>query len=83
MCGLLFTQEQFDKINVGQHLRSFFTKTSGHTGHTTYLFRPGLPEGLFSNQKSLFGYIWEGLRLENVYIFYGNLEYFMEIWDVL
>jgi hypothetical protein len=25
----------------------------------------------------------EGLRLDNVYIFYGHLEYFMEIWDIL
>jgi hypothetical protein len=42
-----------------------------------------LPDGLFSNQKSLFGLILEGLRLENVYIFYGHLEYFMEIWDIV
>jgi hypothetical protein len=38
----------------------------------------GLPEGLFSNQKYQFG----GLRLENVDIFYGNLEYFMDKWDI-
>jgi hypothetical protein len=25
----------------------------------------------------------EGLRLEKVYIFFGHLEYFMEIWDIL
>jgi hypothetical protein len=42
-----------------------------------------LPDGLFSNQKSQFGKILEGLRLENVYIFYGHWEYFMEIWDIL
>jgi hypothetical protein len=43
----------------------------------------GLPDGLFSNQKSQFGEILEGLRLEKVYIFFGHLEYFMEIWDIL
>jgi hypothetical protein len=39
---------------------------------------PGLPDGLFSNQK--FGYILEGLEMENVCIFYDHLEYFMAIW---
>jgi hypothetical protein len=37
----------------------------------------------FQNQKYQFGYILEGLRLENVNIFYGNLEYFIDIWDIL
>jgi hypothetical protein len=27
--------------------------------------------------------IWEGLRLENIYIFYCHLEYLMEIWGIL
>jgi hypothetical protein len=31
-----------------------------------------LPDGLFSNQKSQFGYILEGLEIG---IFYGHLEY--------
>jgi hypothetical protein len=39
----------------------------------------GLPDGLVSNQKSQFGYILEGLRLENVDIFYGYFEYFRDI----
>jgi hypothetical protein len=43
----------------------------------------GLPDGKFSNQKSQFGYILEDLRLENVGIFYGHLEYFNAIWDIL
>jgi hypothetical protein len=43
---------------------------------------PGLPDGLFSNQKSQFGSILEGLRFENVDIFYGHLEYFKDIWDI-
>jgi hypothetical protein len=37
----------------------------------------GLPDGLFSNQKTQFGLILEGLRLEKVYIF------FMAIWNIL
>jgi hypothetical protein len=43
----------------------------------------GLPDGLFSNQKSQVGKILEGLILENVCEFYGHLEYYMEIWDTL
>jgi hypothetical protein len=30
---------------------------------------PGLPDGLFSNQKSKFGYIFDGLAMEEVGIF--------------
>jgi hypothetical protein len=36
-----------------------------------------LPDGLFSNQKSKFGYILEGLALEDVGI------YFMDTWSIL
>jgi hypothetical protein len=36
----------------------------------------GLPDGLFSNQKYQFGLILQGLRLENIDIFSGHLEYF-------
>jgi hypothetical protein len=43
----------------------------------------GLPDGLFSNPKSQFWVNLEGLRLENLNIFYGHLEYFMEIWNIL
>jgi hypothetical protein len=32
----------------------------------------GLPDGLFEDQKSQFGYIFEGLGAENVGIFYGH-----------
>jgi hypothetical protein len=42
----------------------------------------GLPDGLFSTQKSKFGQIFERLRLENVVIFYGHPEYFVDIWDI-
>jgi hypothetical protein len=30
----------------------------------------GLPDGLFSNQKSQFGLVLEGLRMENAIIYY-------------
>jgi hypothetical protein len=43
----------------------------------------GLPDGLFSNQKSKFWSILEGLRMENAGIFYGHLEYFTIIWYLL
>jgi hypothetical protein len=34
--------------------------------------KPGLPDDLFSNQKSQFGKIFEGLAMEDVGIFYGH-----------
>jgi hypothetical protein len=39
----------------------------------------GLPDGLFSDQKSQFGKIFQGLRLKNVDILQGHLEYFTDI----
>jgi hypothetical protein len=42
----------------------------------------GLPDGLFSNQKSQFWYNLEGLGMENVVIFYDHLEYFMAIFII-
>jgi hypothetical protein len=45
--------------------------------------KTGVPDGLFSNQKSRFGKILEGLRLKIVDVFYGHWEYFKEIWDTL
>jgi hypothetical protein len=48
-----------------------------------HYIRPGLPDGSFANQKSHFGIIFQGLRLVNIDIFYGHLEYFMDIWDIL
>jgi hypothetical protein len=44
---------------------------------------PGLPDGLFSKQNSKFGQFFEGLRLENVDIFCGQLKHFMDIWEIL
>jgi hypothetical protein len=45
-----------------------------------FSFQPGLPDGLFSNQKFQFGEILECLGMENVGIFYDHLEYFPSIW---
>jgi hypothetical protein len=42
-----------------------------------------LPDGLVSNQKSQFGKIFQALRMENVGIFYGHLEHFKAIWNIL
>jgi hypothetical protein len=39
----------------------------------------GLPDGIFSNQKSQFGYILECFAMEDVGTFYGNLVYFTAI----
>jgi hypothetical protein len=54
---------------------------SGHNGKGNFV--PGLPDGLFSNQKFQFGKIFEGLRWEKMDIFYGHLGYFMTIWYIL
>jgi hypothetical protein len=43
----------------------------------------GLPDGFFANQKSQFGKKLQGLRLENVDIFYGHLEYFTATWEIV
>jgi hypothetical protein len=42
-----------------------------------------LPDGLFSNQKSKFGYILEALAMEDVGVFYGRLINFPGIWHIL
>jgi hypothetical protein len=40
---------------------------------------PELPDGLFSNQKSKFEQILEGLAMENLSIFYDYLDFFRDI----
>jgi hypothetical protein len=42
----------------------------------TATYKPGLPDGLFSNQKSKFGEISEGLAMKDVVVFYGHLVHF-------
>jgi hypothetical protein len=65
-------------VNDYENLRNEAT----WSGNLFLLFVAGLPDGLFSYQKSKFGYILEVLGMENVGIFYGHLEYFMTIWYV-
>jgi hypothetical protein len=43
----------------------------------------GLPDGIFSNQKSKFRYNLQCLAMEDVGIFYGHLIYFTAIWYTL
>jgi hypothetical protein len=51
-----------------------------------YLPQAGLPDGLFSNQKSKFWIVLKGIRQENVEIFFAiwnilqTFGYFMTIW---
>jgi hypothetical protein len=53
------------------------------TGSKVLDSNAGLPDGLFSNQKSQFGQILEGLRLENADIFYCQWECLKDSWDIL
>jgi hypothetical protein len=46
---------------------------------TPFMIPTGLPDGIFSNQKSQFGYILEGLAMEDVGILYGHLVFFVVI----
>jgi hypothetical protein len=43
----------------------------------------GLPDGIFSNQKSQFGKILEGLAMKYVGVFYVHLVNFTGIWCIL
>jgi hypothetical protein len=45
----------------------------------TYI-QAGLPDDIFSKQKSQFGYILEGLSIENVGILLGHLKYIKAVW---
>jgi hypothetical protein len=47
-------------------------------------WKPGLPDGLFSNQKSNLGKFGMALYWKMlIHIFYGHFEYFTDIWDIL
>jgi hypothetical protein len=54
-------------VGDGHWFETGFPRNSGG------LSESGLPDGLFSNQKSIFGKTWEGLAMEDVGIFYGDL----------
>jgi hypothetical protein len=49
----------------------------------THYVVAGLPDGIFTNQKSKFVKILEGLRIGNFGIFYGDLEYFTAVRCIL
>jgi hypothetical protein len=49
----------------------------------TFTIHTGLPDGLFSIQKSQFWEIFHGLRLKNIDIFYGRLSCFTDKWVIL
>jgi hypothetical protein len=42
-----------------------------------------MPDGIFSNQKSQFGLILEGLKMDDAGIFYGCLVYVTAVWWIL
>jgi hypothetical protein len=44
---------------------------------------PGLPDGLFSSQKSQIWFIFVGLRMEHLDMFYVHFYTFKSIWCIL
>jgi hypothetical protein len=48
------------------------TQNIAKSQETRGTVRQGLPDGMFSYQKYQFGYIFEGLGVENVAIFRGR-----------
>jgi hypothetical protein len=63
------------------HCRSRIIQTWNVAGHDPC--GSGLPDGIFSNQKSKVGQILEGLAMENVGQFYVHLVKFTAIWYIL
>jgi hypothetical protein len=57
--------------------------THGKKWNERFPGKPGLPDGIFSHQKYKFWDILEGLGMKNVGVFYGNLEYFTAIWNIM
>jgi hypothetical protein len=58
------------------------TNSESAHGSLSFLHLPldaGLPDGIFSNQKFLFGYIFGGHAMEDIGIFYGPLGLFTVI----
>jgi hypothetical protein len=52
---------------------------ANNTRRLGYWLVSGLPDGIFSKQKSHFGLIFEGLAVEDVGIFYGHLVFLRPI----
>jgi hypothetical protein len=76
----------FDSVD-GSRPKTVFVFNTSDGGSCT----PGLPDGLFSNQKYQHEENFQGLRVKIVDTFYGHLEcftdihmgYFMAIWHLL
>jgi hypothetical protein len=76
---------KFRSRRIGSWIAAFSERLG--LSDNTYICRPltvnqcdaWLPDGIFSYQKSPFGYILEGPGTENVDIFYGRFIYFMTI----
>jgi hypothetical protein len=47
------------------------------------VIEPGLPDGIFSNQKYHFGLILDNISLEDVGLFFAHLVYFVAMWSIL
>jgi hypothetical protein len=46
------------------------------------VLKPGLPDGIFFNQKSQFRSLLEGLSMEDDGVFYGHLVHFQTVWSI-
>jgi hypothetical protein len=77
----LKSKTEINCAHVFDFLGWFSSKWVRETGSRVLYFPAGLPDGLFSDQKS--GYILEGLGMVNVGIFYDHLEYFTSIWYII
>jgi hypothetical protein len=66
-------QSDTDDAVGSAYNRTYIVKSRKNANKTSPAW---LPDGLFSNQKSQFGKILEGLEVEDVGIFYGHLKYF-------
>jgi hypothetical protein len=72
------SQSKHSKYYCDSHARTL--KYTSAYFVTIFLRGTGLPDGIFSKQKSKFGYILEDLLIENVGVFYGHLLHFTIIW---
>jgi hypothetical protein len=45
-----------------------------------HVHKPGLPDGIFADQKSQIWYILRALRMEHLVIFYGKFVICITIW---
>jgi hypothetical protein len=65
------------------YLRKYLKNPSVDPRPDSLLLTSGLPDCIFSNQKSQFWEILEGLAIGGVVILYDHLVYFTAIWYIL